>query len=137
MARSDWRRRHVNHDMPAAFPDDKTHVEVSVFYGEGGMSMFTYKHEPRGFWASAKAVKIEPPGPDGRFGCKSFMMFGDPLSFKVFLKAAPRFSAKVLAELDAKVAAVAEEVAARYAAGDKAGAAAPLLALREAAPAAA
>lgn len=52
---------------------DNVVLEVSVFYGKGGMSMFTYKMEPRGYWLSIKPVEItKGEGYTGR----AFLMFG-------------------------------------------------------------
>ena len=67
-------------------------IEVSIYYALGGMSYYTYKQEPRGFWLSVRAVKIEQQ--EG-YTVRSFTMFK---GYKHFLKAVKRKSAKAMSE---------------------------------------
>lgn len=48
-------------------------LEVRVYYSKGGMSMFTYKQEPRGYYLAVTPMEItKGEGYTGR----AFLMFG-------------------------------------------------------------
>lgn len=36
---------------------ENEYIEVSVYYKKGGVNMFTYRDEPRGFWLSVSKVQ--------------------------------------------------------------------------------
>lgn len=68
-------------------------LEVRVYYDKGGMSMFTYKNEPRGYWLGVTPMEIsQGEGYTGR----AFMMFGN--GRKKFLLEVKRQSPKAEAE---------------------------------------
>jgi hypothetical protein len=92
---------------------DHTHLEIDVFYGEGGINYFNYKDEPRGYWVSLRPIKME-----GR--CKSFVMFDDK-AFKVFLEPAKRFNANRLNALGALIMQRKDNIARLFLAKDREG----------------
>lgn len=69
-------------------PTGKEHeyIEVSVYYKKGGVNMFTYREEPRGFWLSVSKVQKEENW------TKRFLFEGR----KSFLLEVKRFSQKAL-----------------------------------------
>ena len=69
-------------------PTGKEHeyIEVSVYYKKGGVNMFTYREEPRGFWLSVSKVQKEESW------TKRFLFEGR----KMFLLEVKRFSQKAM-----------------------------------------
>ena len=111
-------------------PGGATHIEVTASYSKGGANYFSGGTEPRGYWVIVKPVTVETAG--SGVSWKKYTLF-DKNGFKIFLKPAARFHAPTLVTLSNKVSAMAEAVAALVAAGDKDGAAALLLPLKDAA----
>ncbi len=95
---------------------DVNAVEVDVFYSKGGLNYFSYKTEPRGYYASVMPVKVEK-GDGDRFSSVAFMMM-DPRGRKFLLEPAARLNGKRLKVLADKVLAVKDGLADATAAFD-------------------
>lgn len=69
--------------------DDTTHIEITLFYDEGGINYYNYKTNSRGYYLTFTPVTIEE-------GSKSFMMFS---GFKKLVQQTARFNQKKFDEL--------------------------------------
>ena len=69
-----------------------THLKVAVSYNKGGMNMWTYKDEARGYYLSVTPIKRESQ--DG-YCTETTTLFS---GYKCFIHGATRFSSKVLQE---------------------------------------
>lgn len=101
-------------NSPLASDRPVTHYDVSVWYEEGGMSYFTYKNVPRGFYVAIRPVSIVD-------GFKSFMLMDDR-GGKRLIAGAKRFSEKTLDALSSKALRRAEDASKLAEGGDVAAA---------------
>lgn len=84
-----------------------THIKVETSYSLGGMNLFTYRNEPRGYY-----LHVSPVERSERYGCimESFIAFS---GIKKLLKGVSRKSAKAEREAD-EIAAREESELIRY-----------------------
>lgn len=95
-------KRRIETTVPSIAPTaTKTHIEVAVAYRAGGMNYFSYTTEPRGYYVTLTPTKVEE-------GSRSFILLSGRA---LFVKAAARFSDKVLAALAARIAPEAARLA--------------------------
>lgn len=90
--------------MKKYFPienENGRYIKVQVYYSLGGYNYFTYETEKRGIWLSISPVELSR-------GMESYVAFSGN---KVCLEELKRSSKKTLAKWEAKIDAIAEDIA--------------------------
>lgn len=106
--------------VPLAAPlaNGENGVNVEVSYSKGGANYFSGGVNPRGYYVSVHATKIEPAFPGDTLMAESFLI-GNGIGTRILLQPATRLSAKTLEALAGRILPVASGLAMALAAGDK------------------
>ena len=93
----DIKSSYKNRSFKGYIKKGKQEYKVSINHQQGGMSMFTYKDSPRGFYGTV--TPVERSEGSGGFTVESFVLLGDNSGKKMLIEENNRYNKKRLLEL--------------------------------------